>query len=35
MSTFFLEEAKWRAVWPLKSRDESTDASWEGRKFRF
>jgi hypothetical protein len=27
MSTFFLEEAKWRAVWPLKSGDELTGAS--------
>jgi hypothetical protein len=35
MSTFFLEEAKWRAVWPLKSGNELTDASWQGRGVRF
>jgi hypothetical protein len=35
MSTFFLEEAKWRAVWPLKSGNELTGASWEGRGLGF
>jgi len=35
MSTFFLEEAKWRAVWPLKSGIELTNASWSRKGARF